>query len=189
MDLFTDKYRIKSSRLINWDYSSPGLYFITICTYNKNNFFGEIIDGKTCLSKIGQIAKTELLKTFEIRQNIILDEYVIMPDHIHLIIQITNKNDLSCRDVARNVSTNIGNVSTKENNSISNSQKSQISPKAGSLSTILRSYKSAVTNSCHQHNHWFSWQSRFYDQIIRNEKQYLAIKKYIVNNPITHQDF
>ena len=187
---FADKYKIKSSRLLNWDYSTPGYYFITICTYNHNNFFGKIENEKINLSKQGEIAKYELLKTFEIRKNIILGEYIIMPNHIHLIIQIIFKNDTPCRDVARNVSTNIGNVSTVckstikvKSRSIINGHKSLISPKIGSISVIIRSYKSAVTNSCHKHNLWFSWQSRFYDHLINNQKELLIIKNYIINNP------
>ena len=83
-----DKYRRLSRRLSNFDYSSWGYYFITICTHNKQPFFGEISDGKMQLSVIGEILKEEWEKTPGIRPNqgIILDEFVIMPDHFHAII-------------------------------------------------------------------------------------------------------
>ncbi|MFA6463239.1 MAG: hypothetical protein WCT51_04340, partial [Candidatus Shapirobacteria bacterium] len=57
---FADKFKLKSSRLQNWNYSTPGYYFITICTHNHNNFFGKIINNKMELSKRGEITKSEL---------------------------------------------------------------------------------------------------------------------------------
>ena len=85
---FASKYKLKSSRLQNFDYSSSGIYFITICTLNHNNFFGKIINNQMELSKMGLIVKSELLKTFEIRKNLKLHESVIMPNHIHLLMEI-----------------------------------------------------------------------------------------------------
>ncbi|MFA4826921.1 MAG: transposase [Candidatus Shapirobacteria bacterium] len=171
--IFADKFRIASSRLNNWDYSTPGLYYVTICTLNHNKFFGKIENGKIVLSAKGQIAKEELLKTEVIRPNIKIDSWVIMPNHIHLIVQIkkVNKNiQISCRDVARYVSTE-------------NKQMSTISPKPNSLSSIIRSFKSAVTKQCREQHFFFAWQSRFYDHIIHDESEYCKIKQYIVNNP------
>lgn len=90
---FADKFKLKSSRLINWNYSIPGFYFITIRTLNHNNFFGKIINNKIELSKRGEITKFELLKTFEIRKNIKLHEWVIMPNHIHILMEIKHRID------------------------------------------------------------------------------------------------
>ncbi len=81
---FDDRYKINSSRLNNWDYSNPGYYFITICTYNKNNFFGKIIDNKMELSEIGKITKNELLKTISLRNNLIINPWVVMPPTIFI---------------------------------------------------------------------------------------------------------
>lgn len=92
-----------------------------------------------------------------------------MPNHIHVIIIINDKR----RDVACNVSTD---------------KMSIISPKAGSLSSIIRSYKSAVTNKIRTSiNKQFSWQPRFYEHIIRNEKSLFQIHKYINLNPLKWQ--
>jgi len=90
MKKYKNKYRISSSRLQSWDYAMAGLYFITICTANREHFFGEIHNGIIQLSKIGEIAQTEWLKTFEMRpdMNLQMDEYVIMPNHFHTIIGI-----------------------------------------------------------------------------------------------------
>jgi len=181
MTLFKNKFRVESARLKNWDYSSPGLYFITICTKNrkllfgniKGEYFGKLIkDAKMELSNIGKIAEKywqEIPKHFN---NAELDEYIIMPNHVHGIIQIIN-NDYPGRDVAlqRLYRGNHPNMS-------------KISPLPKSLSTIIRSYKSIVTkiiNEKYKLNN-IIWQSRFYDHIIRNEKELYRIRKYINNN-------
>ena len=90
MDKFQNKYRIESSRLHNWDYTSKGSYFITICTKNRQFYFGDCINGKMKLSNIGETAKNELLKTESMRKNVKLDEWVVMPNHVHAIIIIEN---------------------------------------------------------------------------------------------------
>lgn len=108
---FADKFKLKSSRLINWDYSTPGYYFITICTLNHNNFFGKIIDNKMIYSKRGEMTKSELLKTFEIRKNIKLYEWIIMPNHIHILMEIKYRIDSNVETPRRDVSTKIKNIS------------------------------------------------------------------------------
>jgi len=87
--LFIDKYRIESARLKGRDYSQPGQYFVTICTQSHENYFGRLQNEKIELNDIGKIVKEEWIKTGKIRKNIIIDEFVIMPNHIHGIIIIT----------------------------------------------------------------------------------------------------
>ena len=74
MTQFADKFRVETSRLKSWNYSNPGIYFITICTLNHNNFFGKFVDGKIIYKQCGEVVKEELLKTFEIRNNLNLIE-------------------------------------------------------------------------------------------------------------------
>jgi REP element-mobilizing transposase RayT len=183
-DKFADKFKLKSPRLQNWNYSSSGIYFITICTHNHNNFFGKIIDEKMELSKIGIITKSELLKTFEIRKNIKLHEWVIMPNHVHILMgiknQIINNNVETSR---RGVSTKIKNISI--NNLKPNIHKPEIAIKnwhPNSISSIICQFKSVCTKIIKKENLWFAWQPRFHDHIIKNQKEYLIIKKYIRNN-------
>jgi REP element-mobilizing transposase RayT len=130
------------------------------------------------LSKMGIIVKSELLKTFEIRKNIKLHQWVIMPNHVHLLMGIKKQNKQlnKCRDVARY-------VSTEENNK----NFSKISPKPNTISSIIRSFKSAVTKEINPKTIFFGWQPRFHDEIIKNEKELLIIKNYIINNPINWQ--
>jgi len=182
-DKFANKFKLKSSRLQNWNYASLGIYFITICTYNHNNFFGKIIDNKMELSKMGLIVNSELLKTFEIRKNLKLHKSVLMPNHIHILMEIIKQNNQhECRDVARYVSTKTSYVSTNKNKYFSD-----ISPKSDSISTIIRSFKSAVTKQINLKIIFFAWQPSFHDEIIKDKKQYLVIKQYIQDNVINWQ--
>jgi len=88
---FKNKYRIESARLRFWDYASSGWYFVTVCTKNKENFFGDVNAGEMYLSEIGKIVSEEWMKTSIIRSNIMLDEWVVMPNHIHGILVITER--------------------------------------------------------------------------------------------------
>ena len=86
--LYKNKYKIESARLKNYNYSQRGYYFITICTANRFYYFGNIKKGKMILNENGKIVHQELSKTPGIRKNIILDEFIIMPNHIHFILII-----------------------------------------------------------------------------------------------------
>src|SRR3990167_5882070 len=88
--LFKNRYHINSIRLKNYDYSSNGAYFITICTKDREYFFGEIKNGMIDLSKIGKIAKQFWQEIETIHNFIILDEWIIMPNHLHGIIFVQN---------------------------------------------------------------------------------------------------
>ncbi|MEX0966062.1 MAG: hypothetical protein WD077_02410 [Bacteroidia bacterium] len=81
-DLFRDKYRISSARLQSWNYGNEGMHFITICTANREHFFGEIEKGRMHLSDMGRIAEKEWNKTPELRpdMNLELGEFIVMPD-------------------------------------------------------------------------------------------------------------
>lgn len=173
MDKFDNKYRIPSARLKGWDYCSLGAYFITICTHNLQSFFGEINNEELFLSKIGEIAKRSWLEIPNHFPFITLDSFVVMPNHIHGIL-ILNKID-----VPNDVRVMIEEIPTEKNKQMSN-----ISPKSGSVSTIIRSYKSVVTKNARKIDTSFTWQSRFYDHIIRSNKSFGNIQNYIEKNPI-----
>ena len=104
MTLFKNKYRIESARLKNWDYTNDAAYFVTICIKNMRNYFGKIIDDKVILTKTGKIVDEEWLKTKDIRKNVILDEYIVMPNHFHGIIMILNENIINVETTRRVVS-------------------------------------------------------------------------------------
>ena len=89
-DKFRNKYRIPSTRLQNWDYSSNGYYFITICTKERKHNFGEIVDYKMKLSRIGEIAYKYWFEIPNHFSFVELDEFVVMPNHVHGILIINN---------------------------------------------------------------------------------------------------
>ena len=88
MAKYKDRYRVESARLPGWDYHAAGWYFVTLCTRDRVPFFGEIVDGEMVLSSIGRIVAEEWQRTPEIRSNVILDEWVVMPNHLHGILVI-----------------------------------------------------------------------------------------------------
>ena len=172
---YQNKYRIPSARLPNWDYRWNAAYFVTICTQNRECYFGDVVNHKMQLSEIGHIAQScwqEIPKHFPF---VLLNAFIIMPNHVHGIVVIDKP----------------GIVETLHATSLHTTPTNKmafISPKQGSLSTIIRSYKSAVTKNLRQIHANFAWQSRFHDHIIRNNKSFQTISEYIVNNPMKWKD-
>jgi putative transposase len=160
----------RSIRLRNYDYSQAGGYFVTICTHQRGCLLGEITDENTELSKIGKIAQEcwfEIPKHFG---DVQLDEFVVMPNHVHGIIIINQRIS---------VGTDY-NLSLRRQNRFRNVI-------AESLSYVVAGFKSAVTrkiNRSKNTSHPLAWQSRFYDHIIRNEAELNRIRQYIITNPL-----
>ncbi|TSC52107.1 MAG: transposase [Parcubacteria group bacterium LiPW_72] len=159
----TNKFRAESVRLQEYDYSMEGAYFVTICTKNKKMSLGYIVRGQfrnTPQSKIIQKCWLDLPKHYP---NCVLDEFVIMPNHVHSIIIINNPT----------VETGLKPVSTAVNS-------------RHSLSEMVRAFK---TFSAREINILQAtqgqpfWQSRFYDHIIRNNYELNRIRQYIIDNP------
>lgn len=93
MTKYQNRFRIESTRIQQYDYSNPNWYYITINTKNHICYFGNVIDGKMRLNELGKIAETEWLKNAELRENIELDYFIIMPNHLNGIIIINPMND------------------------------------------------------------------------------------------------
>lgn len=92
MAKYKNKYRVESNRHRYWDYSWPGYYYITICVINRECTLGKIIDGKMYLSESGQIVQDEILNIPQYNERLQLGEWVVMPNHIHMIIEIMDGN-------------------------------------------------------------------------------------------------
>ena len=92
MDKFQNIYRIPSNRRPNWDYSGNGAYFITLVTQNRICNLGEIVNNEMVLSDFGRIVKTEWEKSFDLRNELFVHEYILMPNHIHAIIILDKKD-------------------------------------------------------------------------------------------------
>ena len=200
MDKFRNKYRIPSARLPNWDYGWNGAYFITICTANRECFFGNILDGEMQLLEIGEMADKFWLEIPEHFPFVKLDVHVVMPNHVHGIIVIDKtddgRNGIELND-GNNDGGNVGNndgrnVETQNFASLPPPQqpstnkpqpKNKFGPQSQNLASIIRGYKTGVTKYARNNNIDFGWQSRFHDHIIRNNAEYQRIKNYIIKNP------
>jgi REP element-mobilizing transposase RayT len=192
MEKFQNKYRIPSARHPYWDYRWPGAYFITICTQNRVHYFGEINNGKMVLSNVGVIADILWHEIPHHAPNVELGAFVVMPNHVHGILILTGENTDTDNDnvtVETLYATSLPlsqpptDQSFKPIRSYQNEPMAKISPKPDSVSTIVRSYKSAVTKHAHRLGLEFAWQTRFYDHIIRDTKSFQNITRYIINNP------
>lgn len=182
-DLYKNKYRIKSARLPNWDYGSDGYYFITICTKNRELYFGDIVGGKIEFSEMGMIAKKYFLEIPNHFSFVQLDEFAIMPNHVHGILMINkNKPSASESTVPINVETGQCPVSTVPKPDADNHVCVGKSYK-NTISSIIGSYKSICAREIHHFNPDFHWQSRFHDHIIRNDESLNRIRQYIIDNP------
>ncbi|MFN6946511.1 MAG: transposase [Cytophagaceae bacterium] len=171
---FLNKYRIDSARAVWWDYGKKGGYFVTICTQNRKHFFGECKNGKMQLSTMGAIVQGfwyDIPKHFA---HVVLGEFQVMPDHIHGILILQSNAPIS----EKNGSDSTGKDVQKFYSSIS--------PKAGSVPVILRSFKSICTKHINLifPDLNFGWQERFHDHIIRDDGEYERIANYIINNPL-----
>ncbi|MGZ2369444.1 transposase [Ancylomarina sp. YFZ004] len=182
-DKFKGKYRIKSARLQNWDYSWYALYYVTICTQNKEFYFGDIAKREMVLSAIGKIAKKYWHEIPQHYPFVELDEFVVMPNHIHGIIIINNPNvinsndgnaiNLDKRDAINRVCTGGGGITGNKNPMLSDG-----------LSKIIRWYKGRVSFESRKIHADFAWHTRFWDHIIRDDDDFLRIKEYIHDNPL-----
>jgi REP element-mobilizing transposase RayT len=172
----------KSIRLKGYDYAQEGLYFITICAYNKEHLFGEIEICKNefpemILNYAGIMASDCWLEIPKHFPNTILHEYIIMPNHIHGIIEISKK---------------------AENIACDKDFSPQFKSPSKTIGSIIRGFKIGVTkfirygpvrakNLSTRPEKNISlipiWQRDYYDIIIRNEKAYQRISAYIINNP------
>ena len=187
----------KSIRLKGYDYSQAGLYFITICCKNRTHLFGEIKNNNTTvgaenllpempemptptmptmpimvLNDAGQIANDCWLQIPNHFPNAILHEYIIMPNHLHGIIELD---------------TNIGAENTIEINKVENDIRAEdfLPQRKRSIGSIVKGFKIGVTKWMRQNTNTHEvWQRNYYEHIIKNEQAYIAISNYIKNNPL-----
>lgn len=150
----------KPNRLRKYDYSTSGSYFITICTLNRDCVLSSINSGKVTLTEIGKIAEQQILSIPGRYSAVAIDEYVIMPNHIHMILVIN-----------------------KEKDDINTAGGASPSP---TVPDVIRTIKSQTTRSSDCNGKLF--QRSFHDHIIRNKKDHDMIKWYIQNNPARWQE-
>jgi REP element-mobilizing transposase RayT len=170
-----EKHNRRSIRLKNYDYSKSGAYFITICTKNRQCLFGEIVNGEMILNDGGKIVEKCWIDIPEHFPNAILDEFIIMPNHIHGIIIL---NELDFDNVGANMVLDAG------ANNYSPPQNDRPHGTTRTIGSIIRGFKIGVTKWFRQNSNIKTvWQRNYYDHIIRNEIELIKIRKYIINNP------
>ncbi len=171
MILYQNKYRTTGNRLPGWDYSKDGKYYITICVKNMEQIFGEIIDGQMVLNELGKILEVCWFDLPNHYENLILDEFIIMPNHMHMIMVIRNPVCfVDCRD---------GFQTHLYNNDNKPVLKHGISEFVRALKTFASRRINEIRNTLGKTN----WQFDFWDEIIRTDERYYEIKEYIRNNP------
>ncbi|HLP91918.1 MAG TPA: transposase [Nostocaceae cyanobacterium] len=162
------KHHRRSIRLPRYDYTQPGAYYITICTYQRQCWLGNIINGQMYFNQLGKI----VYKFWQVLPNrfphIQLDAFVVMPNHLHGILIISKKKECTIPT----------SIYTEEKFG---------KPVAGSIPTVIRSFKSSVTkqiNLMRETPYPPIWQRNYYESVIRSEKHLENVRLYIANNPL-----
>ena len=187
----------KSNRLKDYDYSKNGMYFVTICTHNREELFGEIINGKIILNELGKIVEKYYLEIPKYHSHASLDVFVIMPNHLHGIIEINDPITTVGADLVSAPAPDL--VSSPDQNIVQERQTQGGQTQGlslrqhqhiGLLSRIIQGFKSKSTvEYIHimksQNIFGFTkiWQRSFYDRIIRNDAELNRIREYIKSNP------
>jgi len=162
------QYHRRSIRLRGYDYAQRGVYFLTICAKGWKCLFGEVKNGQVQLSRGGEFVREEWLRSASIRPEIVLDTYVVMPNHFHGIVAIV-------RDIRR---------APRPNDTIPNRKFKSPSRTVGAL---VRSFKAAVTVRVNQIRGTPGepvWQRNYYEHIIRDGREFGTMQRYIYENPM-----
>ena len=184
----------RQHRLPGYDYTQPGSYFITICTHEREHFFGEVKEGRMLLNAIGRVTEKFLQEISHRFSNSTLDTWVVMPNHVHLILVLWPNDENSNNDdniinsgyAPRRVPTIFeNNTPTGLSDVYLPNLPKGIRPLAkGSVSSIINHFKGNVKRWCNKNGfEHFRWQSRFHDHIIRDKAALETIQQYIQNNP------
>jgi REP element-mobilizing transposase RayT len=177
----------KTTRLKDYDYSQNGMYFVTICTKDRECYFGDIVNKNMTLSGMGKIVDRFWKEITEHFSFIEIDEYVVMPNHVHGILGVINYKDVGTRFIASKNNASDTNredaINRVPTGGVTKKNNPMLNP--NSLSKIIRWYKGRCAFEIRNNNVpvTFAWQSRFYDRIIRNETELNKIREYIFKNP------
>ncbi len=155
-----------SIRFPGYDYSSEGLYFITICTHEKRCILGQIVNARAELNSIGCAVRDSWVSIPQHFAGTRLHEFVIMPNHLHGIVEICAKLGRSgAAPLPRNAVARVH---------------------AGSISAIVRSFKALVTRHARQQLGWMGdvWQRNYFERVLRDGQEFFDASRYIVENPL-----
>jgi putative transposase len=174
----------KTTRLKAYDYSSAGAYFVTLCTEGRVNLFGRIVNGEMAVNRQGKIVIEEWMKSVQIRPTLQIDEFVVMPNHFHGIVIITEERAHCCaplRDKGER-ETRVVSVALLQDSYERNAWQRD----KRSLSSFVAAFKAATCrriNEMRQTPREKVWQRGFYEHIIHNENDLNDTRRYIIYNP------
>jgi putative transposase len=154
----------RSIRLQGYDYAQDGMYFFTVCTYNRQLLFGNVTNGEMTVNELGRVVCDQWCKSTDIRHEIELDTFIVMPNHAHGIIALKNPNVVRAT----------GGLPFSSG------------PSKHSLAAFIAGFKAAVTrhiNNIRGTPEAQVWQRNYYEHVIRDEESLNRIREYILNNP------
>jgi putative transposase len=174
-----DKHKRRSIRLKGYDCAGPGAYFVTVCTRDRACLFGHVVNGEMHLNDAGEIVRKEWFNTTAIRPYVRLNdnESVVMPNHIHAIVRIVDNEVVGA--------TGRSPLRLPSSESLPNG------PKHASIGAIVAGFKSATAKRINQMRGAPGtpiWQRNYYEHVVRNEAELMAIREYIVSNPARWDD-
>jgi REP element-mobilizing transposase RayT len=180
-DKFQNKYRIPSNRWQFWDYSAPGSYFITICIQRRADILGIIINGEMHLSTYGEIIKNEFYQMRNYNERAILDEWVIMPNHVHFIITLREYDVEKIHEFSTQPT--IQPTSPPTENDIKQYRRLRRKMVIPIMIGKFQQQTSKQINALRNTPGAKTWQPNYHDHVIRDEQEYERIRQYIINNP------
>lgn len=187
-DLYKNKYRIATDRATWHDYKG-GSYFVTICTKNREFYFGQIFNGEISYSDLGRSAIDCLEQIPTHFPYVEIPVFIVMPNHIHAIIIINAPAPVETQNFASQKPENIVHPETQDFASLQKDEtKQKFGPQSKNLASVVRGFKIGVTKYANNHGISFAWQPRFHDHIIRNHHEMSLIADYIQNNVIRWKD-
>ena len=199
----TEHRNRKSIRLQNYDYTSNGAYFITLCAATREDFFGTVLEDHMQLNDFGKIVLEEWKRSAEIRQEIVFDEFIVMPDHVHGIVMIQKPEPLQGALVIKQYPVGAHDHAPLHRHTNESESKIQgvfstndlalhrtdniLERKPRSLGSFVGGFKSAITTHINEQRGTPRvpvWQRNYYDHIIRNDRDLERVRSYIQTNPV-----
>jgi putative transposase len=156
----------KSYRIRCHNYAEANAYHITICAHRRQLLFGSVIDAKMHLSATGTILEEEIQRTGLLREQVVIDSHIVMPNHVHVILVLTGGADAPA-------------------------PRTFAAPASGTVSSMINGWKAACTSRIRKEigpPSLVVWQPRFYDRLIRDENELEYTRHYILNNPGAWED-
>lgn len=185
----TSDYQRCSIRLKGYDYSQNGAYFVTICTHNRECLFGDVVGEKMMVNEYGRAVQTVWDRLPNHYLHVELDEWIIMPNHVHGIVVLVGAGLKPAHD--GKPALNPEQPTQNENGDDSKNNRAGFKPaptgtKRHPLSEIVRALKTFSSRHINELRNTPSqpvWQRNYYEHIIRNDESLRKIREYIINNP------